>query len=89
MQQNIDKIVNKDFNINLNTKSLKAGYNETSKELITFNQLLNKSFNLDTGKVNLNNIDFKKIFELVEQGVIGELVSIDSADGDHVTITVE
>ena len=42
-----------------------------------------------SGKVNLNNIDFKKIFELVEQGVIGELVSIDSADGDHVTITVE
>ena len=42
-----------------------------------------------SGKVNLNNIDLKKIFELVEQGVIGELVSIDSADGDHVTITVE
>ena len=42
-----------------------------------------------SGKVNLNNIDFKKIFELVEQGVIGELVSIDSADGDRVTITVE
>ena len=42
-----------------------------------------------SGKVNLNNIDLKKIFELVEQGVIGALVSIDSADGDHVTITVE
>lgn len=37
----------------------------------------------------LKNIDFKKIFELVEQGLMGELVSIDSEDGDHVVILVE
>lgn len=41
------------------------------------------------GKVNLNGIDFKKIFELVEQGVIGELVQIESADGDTVSIIIE
>ena len=41
------------------------------------------------GKDILNQIDFKKIFELVEQGVIGELISIDSADGDKVRVIVE
>lgn len=37
----------------------------------------------------LKNIDFKEIIKLVEQGVIGELVSIESADGDIVKIVVE
>ena len=37
----------------------------------------------------LANLDFEKIFELVEQGVIGRLVEVDSANGDHVEIVVE
>jgi len=37
----------------------------------------------------LQDIDLNQIFALVEQGVIGELVTVDSADGDHVSITVE
>ena len=37
----------------------------------------------------MSSIDFKKIFDLVQKGVIGELVSIDSADGDVVRIVVE
>lgn len=41
------------------------------------------------GKDTLNNIDFKQIFELIEAGVIGKLVEIESADGDTVEITVE
>lgn len=35
------------------------------------------------------NIDFEQILSMVEQGVIGKLVEVDSADGDHVEIYVE
>lgn len=41
------------------------------------------------GNKSLENIDFKQIFDLVEQGVVGELVSIESNDGDIVRIVVE
>jgi len=40
------------------------------------------------GNEALKNIDFKQIMTLIEQGVIGKLVEIDSADGDHVEVTV-
>ena len=51
----------------------------------------------DSGKINivsskndaLQNVDFREILSLVEQGVIGELVSVDSADGDKVSIVVQ
>lgn len=51
----------------------------------------------DSGKINivsskndaLQNVDFREILSLVEQGVIGELLSADSADGDKVSIVVE
>lgn len=41
------------------------------------------------GNSSLKNIDFKQIFALIEQGVIGELVSIVSSDGDNISIVVE
>lgn len=34
-------------------------------------------------------IDFAGIFALIESGVIGELITVDSAQGDHVRIVVE
>lgn len=37
----------------------------------------------------LEGIDFDKIVELAEQGVLGEIVRVESADGDHITIFVE
>lgn len=37
----------------------------------------------------LDGVDLKQIISLVEQGVIGELVTIDSVDGDHIVIVVE
>jgi len=37
----------------------------------------------------LDGVNLKQIISLVEQGVIGELVTIDSADGDHIVIVVE
>ena len=42
-----------------------------------------------SGNKALENIDFKQVFDLVEQGVIGELVNVESSDGDIVRIVVE
>ena len=41
------------------------------------------------GKDVLINIDFKQIFALIEQGVVGKLVEIESVDGDKVEVWVE
>ena len=41
------------------------------------------------GKNVLNNIDFKQLFELIEQGVVGKLIEVESADGDTVEVWVE
>lgn len=41
------------------------------------------------GSSSLSSIDFTQIYELIKQGVIGELVSIESSDGDTVVIVVE
>lgn len=41
------------------------------------------------GKDSLKNIDFNQIFAMIEAGVIGKLVEIESADGDTVSISVE
>lgn len=37
----------------------------------------------------MNSIDWKQIYSMVEQGLIGEIITIDSADGDTVRIVVE
>ncbi len=42
-----------------------------------------------TGKVSLEEIDLKQVLSMVEQGLIGKLVEVQSADGDTVEITVE
>ena len=41
------------------------------------------------GNEALKGIDLRKILELVRQGLIGNLVEVDSADGDTVRIFVE
>ena len=53
--------------------------------------------NKEDGKLNfvsvnnnqLEGIDFRQIIELVEQGIVGEIISIDSRDGDKISIFVE
>ena len=40
-------------------------------------------------KMDLKQFDWKMIMDLVEQGVIGEIVSVDTAEGDKVSIIVE
>ncbi|TNF09327.1 MAG: hypothetical protein EP317_00990 [Bacillota bacterium] len=48
---------------------------------------------LKTGKFNMNlqnsDIDIDAILEMINQGVVGELVNVESADGDIVKIVVE
>ena len=41
------------------------------------------------GKDFLKNIDFKQLFALIEQGVVGKLIEVESADGDIVEVWVE
>jgi hypothetical protein len=41
------------------------------------------------GKNYFSNIDFKQIYSLIEQGVIGELMSVESSTGEQVVIVVE
>lgn len=41
------------------------------------------------GNEALKNIDFKQLLALVEEGVIGEILSIQTCDGDKVHIIVE
>ena len=41
------------------------------------------------GSKSLSSVDLKKILNLVEQGVIGELLTIDNDDGAHISIVVE
>ena len=41
------------------------------------------------GVESLKNVDFGKLIELVERGVIGKLVEVESANGDTVEIVVE
>ncbi|MDD4211967.1 MAG: helix-turn-helix transcriptional regulator [Bacilli bacterium] len=44
---------------------------------------------ITTNKKAFENIDFAQILSLVEQGVIGKLVEVESSDGDLVEIYVE
>ena len=41
------------------------------------------------GKAVLKGIDLEKVMKLVDQGLVGKLIEIESADGDHVEIFVE
>lgn len=41
------------------------------------------------GKDVLNNIDFNQLFDLVERGVVGKIVEVESKDGDFVEVWVE
>lgn len=41
------------------------------------------------GKEVLKDIDFEKLLILVDQGLIGKLVEVESADGDYVEVFVE
>ncbi len=41
------------------------------------------------GSDTFKNIDIEALLSMVEQGMVGKLVEIDSSDGDHIEIVVE
>lgn len=41
------------------------------------------------GKDVLSSINFEQLFALIEQGVVGKLIEVESADGDYVEVWVE
>lgn len=91
------KLVDKEERKELKNMLLKIIVNskDGDKVNVKLPMLLIKTF-LDSGmpislggNKSLENIDFKQIFELVEQGVIGELVNVESSDGDTIHIVVE
>ena len=58
--------------------------------LLLIKTVIQSGTNLNiNGSKALENIDFKQIMDLVEQGVIGEVVSIESKDGETVRVVVE
>ena len=94
----ITEIVNKENRKDINKMILKVLVLSNSGDKVNVNipmpliiAIVNGSDSqLKIGKQDLSSmIDFKQIISLVEQGVIGELVSIESSDGDTVKIFVE
>ena len=47
-----------------------------------------KDLNMEMGGFNMSQIDFDLIMKLIDQGVMGKLVEVESADGDYVTVEV-
>ena len=67
-----------DVNVNLPLALVRIFVNKESGKI-----------NILNGNKNLENIDFRQLIEMVEQGVVGELISVDSKDGTTVRISVE
>ncbi len=47
------------------------------------------SFGSEEQKINFSQIDFDQLFKLMDQGVMGKLVEVETADGDTVEVYVE
>jgi len=47
-----------------------------------------KNLSMNMGGLDMSQIDFDNIVKLIEQGVMGKLVEIESADGDFITVEV-
>lgn len=65
------------INVNLPLPLLKALMGTTS------------SANLNIGGLNKYDIDWQSIMDMIERGVVGKIVDIESSDGDTVEIMVE
>lgn len=45
--------------------------------------------NFNINGINLASVEWDKVMTLIEQGVLGKLIEVESADGDHVQVFVE
>lgn len=85
---------NKDINKLLFKISIKSAEGDTVNVNLPLSVIKvlvenNSNTNIISGNESLKNIDFASLLSLAEQGVIGEIVNISSADGDIIKIVVE
>ena len=84
----------KDFSkmmLKIRVSTLKGDKVNVQLPLILIKTMMEKGMERpeSAGKRDLKQFDWKMIMDLVEQGVIGEIVSVDTAEGDKVSIIVE
>ena len=84
----------KDFSkmmLKVKVSTLKGDKVNVQLPLILIKTMMEKGMEMPeiAGKVDLRQFDWTMIMDLVEQGVIGEIVSVDTAEGDKVSIIVE
>ncbi|HNZ62711.1 MAG TPA: helix-turn-helix transcriptional regulator [Bacillota bacterium] len=58
-------------------------------KVIDFENMDNKDNVLNINGINLKSIDWNKVMSLIDRGVIGKLVEVESAEGDNVEVFVE
>ena len=98
-QEPLTKVVPEGERKNLNDMVLRVRVDSAEGDKVTVNLPMGlvkagiamgmKMPQINGGKVNLEGIDLEEIMRLVEAGMVGELVTVESADGDHVRIFVE
>ena len=84
----------KDFSkmmLKIRVSTLKGDKVNVQLPLVLIKTMMEKGMEMPeiSGKVDLRQFDWTMIMDLVEQGVIGEIVSVDTAEGDKVSIIVE
>ena len=92
------EIVRQEENKDINKLLFKISINSADGDTVNVNLPLsvikvlvenNSNTNIISGNESLKNIDFASLLSLAEQGVIGEIVNISSAEGDIIKIVVE
>ena len=97
-ERNMPVIVEKELRKNINQMFLRVTVDSSTGDRVRVNlplSLLKVAIDLGTGIPQIvenevmKEIDFKAIWDLVESGMIGKIVEVDSATGDHVEVFVE
>lgn len=88
----------KPTNTPTNGKMLNIDINSSDGDVVKVKLPLNlirlfkgKKFNFGNGRTNevMDLVDFDQLIEMIDNGAIGELVNIKSADGDIVIVNVQ
>ena len=88
-RKDIDKMLFKINVISHDGDKVKINLPVALLKLLDLSNLDEKDNPIQINGLNLKAVDWQKIFMMIEQGVIGKLVEVESADGDYVEIFVE
>lgn len=86
-EKNCDIIANQKKDINKMVLKSEKGDNIKLNLPVAIIKIFLENGNINhllSGNKFLDGIDFEQLFDLIEQGIIGELVSMENADGNHV-----